>query len=281
MEKSRIYFLSIISIFFTITSCAEREWYKKELSDEVKKQYAPQLRLGGGYYYQGSVPAQFQLDESMLMDSTDGDLWREIATAPLKRGIADEMYFHYEKAVELKADKWAGFRGYCYLYFYRDYYRAMEDFNYADELRGQVDYSQGQSHDYMRGICYYGMEDYQSAYESIDKYISKVVTEEGEEWVDVYAFLYKGLALLKLERLDEAITAFDTALKYYKNLSDCFYHKARIYVARGQFDLALEQLKLAEQYHLEGYYHQRPYVEVLEQVYIQDIRKLMREISTI
>ncbi len=280
MEKSRIYFLSTCLVLTVFSSCSERQWYKKELSDEVKKQYAPQLRLGGGYYYQGSVPEQFQLEESMQMDTTDGDLWREIATAPLKRGIADVMYYNYDEAVKRKPEKWAGFRGYCYLYFYRDYYRAIQDFNYADEIHGEVDFSQGQSHDYMRGLCYYGMEDYPAAYESLNKYISKVVTEEGESWVDVYAFLYKGLTLIKLERLDEAMVEFDRVLKYYKNLSDCFYHKARIYVARGQYDLAMQQLRLAEKYHQEGYFHQRPYVEVLEQVYIQDIQKLMREIST-
>ncbi|WP_436514688.1 tetratricopeptide repeat protein [Ekhidna sp. To15] len=280
MGKSLTYFLNFCLALLVLSSCSEREWYKKELTAEQKKQYGPQLRGGRVYYYQGSVPEQFQLDESFEMDSTDADLWREIATARLKRGIADEMYYYYGEAVKRKPEKWAGFRGYIYLYFYRDYYRAMEDFNYADELRGEVDFSQGQNHDYMRGICYYGLEDYQAANESLDKYINKVVEEEGEEWVDVYALLYKGLALIKLERLDEAMTAFDKALKYYKNLSDCFYHKARIYVARGQFDLAMKNLRLAEQYHQEGYYHQRPYVEVLEQIYIQDIRKLMREIST-
>ncbi len=214
------------------------------------------------------------------MDSTDADLWREFGTSRVKRGIPDEMYYYYGEAVKRKPEKWVGFRGYLYLYFYRDYYRAIEDFNYGDELRGEVDFSQGQNHDYMRGICYYGLEDYEAAYNAFDKYISKVVTDEGEEWADVYAYLYKGLTLIKMERLDEALVEFDRALKYYKNLSDCFYHKARIYVARGQFDLAMEQLKKAEKYHQEGYYHQRPYVEVLEQVYIQDIRKLMREIST-
>ncbi len=279
MEKSLTYFLSTLIALLILSSCAEREWYKKEFSEEVKKQYGPQLRVGGSYY-QGSVPEQFQLDESMRMDSTDADLWRELGTARVKRGLADEMYYFYGEAVKRKPEKWAGFRGYLYLYFYRDYYRAIADFDLGDEVSGEVQHSQGQNHDYMRGICHYGLKDYTTAIESLDKYIDKVVRDEGEEWVDVYAFLYKGLALIKLERLDEAMLEFDRVLKYYKNLSDCFYHKARIYVARGQFDLAMKELQQAEQYHQQGYYHQRPYVEVLEQVYIQDIQSLMREIST-
>ncbi len=280
MAKSPIFFLNILLLAMTVCSCSERQWYKKEFSEDTMKQYGPQLRAGRGYYYQGSVPEQFQLDESFKMDSTDADLWREFGTARVKRGIADEMYYFYDGAVKRKPEKWAGFRGYLYLYFYRDYYRAIEDFNLGDEVSGEVQHSQGQNHDYMRGICYYGLGEYQTAIESLDKYINKVVEEEGEEWVDVYAFLYKGLSLIKMERLDEAILAFDRALKYYKNLSDCFYHKARIYVSRGQFDLAMKELRLAEQYHQEGYFHQRPYVEVLEQVYIQDIQRLIFEIST-
>ncbi|WP_420576762.1 tetratricopeptide repeat protein [Ekhidna sp.] len=278
MVKSSIYFLSALIIAFT--SCEQREWYKKELSEELKKQYSPQVRAGRVYSYQGSVPEQFQLKEAMMLDSTDADLWREFGTARVKRGILDEMYYYYNEAVKRKPEKWAGFRGYLYLYFYRDYERAIADFNLGDEANGQVDYSQGQSHDYMRGICYYGMKDYTTAINFLDRYINKVVEEEGESWVDVYAILYKGLSLLQLERFDEAIIEFDRVLKYYPNLSDCFYHKARIYIARGQFDLALKELDIAEEYFKKGYFHQRPYVEVLEQIYLQDIVGLGREIST-
>ncbi len=279
MEKSSIYFLSAFLII--CTSCTQREWYKKELSEEVKKQYAPQIRRGGFFSnYQGNVAEQMHQKEALALDSTDAGTWRELGTARVKRAILDEMYFYYGEAVKRKPEKWAGFRGYLYLYFYRDYERAIADFNLGDEANGQVDYSQGQNHDYMRGICYYGLEDYSAAYTFLSKYIYQVTTDEGEEWVDVYAMLYKGLALIKLDSLDEAIIEFDRVLKYYPNLSDCFYHKARIYVARGQFDLAIKELDLAETYFKKGYYHQRPYVEVLEQIYLQDIMKLRKEIST-
>lgn len=279
MVKSLTYFLSALLLFF---GCAQRDWYKKELTDEVKKQYAPQLRRGGFYgNYQGSVAEQMHQIEALELDSTDAGTWRELGTARVKRGIADEMYYFYGEAVKRYPEKWAGFRGYLYLYFYRDYERAIADFNLGDEVNGQVDYSQGQNHDYMRGICYYGLEDYKASYDLLSKYIDQVTVDEGEEWVDVYAMLYKGLALIQLDNLDAAIVEFDRVLKYYPQLSDCYYHKARIYVARGQFDLALMALDKAEEYFKKGYFHQRPYVEVLEQVYLQDIEKLREEISTI
>lgn len=280
MVKSSIYFLSALMILGT--SCSQREWYTKELSEEVKKQYAPQLRSGAFYgNYQGSVAEQMHHKEALQLDSTDAGTWRELGTARLKRGILDEMYFYYGEAVKRKPEKWAGFRGYLYLYFYRDYERAITDFNLGDEANGQVDFSQGQSHDYMRGICYYGLKDYVTSLTYLNRYIDKVTEEEGEDWVDVYAILYKGLSLMQLGRYDQAVTEFDRVLKYYPNLSDCFYHKARIYVSRGQFDLAMQALDKAEEYFKKGYFHQRPYVEVLEQVYLQDIQGLREEISTI
>lgn len=280
MVKSSIYFLNAL-IIAAFVSCDQRVWYKKEFSAEDKKENADRLWLGGyWYHYQGSVADQFQLEESLQLDSANGDAWREAAIAYLKRGIPDKFYINYVEAVRLKPEKWAGFRGYVYLYFYRDFERAIADFNLGDEVNGQVDFSQGQSHDYMRGICYYGLQDYETALDFLNRYIDKVVEEEGESWVDVYAILYKGLSLLQLNRLDEAMIAFDQALKIYPQLSDAFYHKARIYIARGQFGLGLKQLDQAEEYFKKGYFHQRPYVEVLEQIYLQDIEELRKEIRT-
>ena len=277
MVKSLIYFLSFLLLAFS--SCTQRKWYKKTFSEEVKKQYSPQLRAGRGYFYQGSVPEQFQLKEAFLMDSTDADLWREFGTARVKRGIADEMYYFYDGAVQRKPEKWAGFRGYLYLYFYRDYDRAILDFDLGDEVNGQVDYSQGQSHDYMRGICYYGPNQYEDALLYLDRYINKITLEEGKDWVDVYAHLYKGLTLAKLNRLEESLQAFADAESLYPNLADIFYHRARVACMRKDYSRALELLRKTKDSYNEGYYHQRPYVEVLEQLHLLDINKLENEIK--
>lgn len=277
MEKLPIYFLSTLLL---LVGCGEkRVWYKKEFSEEIKKQYAPQLRIGSSNY-QGSVPEQFQLKEAFKLDATDADLWREFGTARVKRGIADEMAYFYGGAVKRKPEKWAGFRGYLYLYFYRDYERAIEDFNLGDKANGQVDYSQGQNHDYMRGICYYGLKDYEEALSQLDRYIRSITESEGAEWVDVYAILYKGLALAKLRRYEEALAAFDDAEKLYPKLSDLYYHRARIACVQKDYEKARSLLERAKEYHESGYYHQRPYVEVLEQVHTQDIDRLQKELET-
>ncbi len=45
------------------------------------------------FYYQGSVPEQYQTKEAIKLDTNDGDLWREFGTARIKRGLADEMQY--------------------------------------------------------------------------------------------------------------------------------------------------------------------------------------------
>lgn len=262
-------------VVFGLASCDERQWYKKELEDDTKKKYAVQLRSGAFYRnYQGTVAEQMHHYEALRLDSTNGDLWRELGTARVKRGILDEMDFYYAEAVKRKPEKWAGFRGYLYLYFYRDFERAIADFNLNDEVMGEVSHSQGQDHDYMRGIAYYGLADYGKALDFLSRYIERVEEEEGAEWVDVYAYLYQGLTLMKLGKDDEAIAAFDDVLTHYPRLVDAYLHKAKVYQAKNELEKAQQQLLKAEEFFNMGYFHQRPYVEVLEQVYRQDIEEV-------
>ncbi|MEM7549532.1 MAG: tetratricopeptide repeat protein [Bacteroidota bacterium] len=278
MVRSLTYFHSLL-IILALASFSQKEWYKKELSEEIEKQYAKQLLEGGSYSsYQGSVPEQMHYYEAIRMDSSIAELWREFGTARVKRGILDEMYYFYGEAVERDPAVWAGFRGYLYLYFYRDFERAIADFNLGDQANGQVDYSQGQNHDYMRGIAYYGLNNYPQALDQLNSYIDQTIEEAGAEWVDVYALLYKGLSLIKLDRIDEALKTFDEAEKIYPKLSDLFYHRARMAFMKGEYTQALELIGITRNYFSEGYYHQRPYVEVLDQIYLQDIDQLEGEV---
>lgn len=279
MEKFTIYFLSGFVLYISVCCSEKRDWYLKEIPDDMKADYAERLFRGGySFSYQGSVAEQFQVQEALMLDSVSGDAWREKAIPYLKRGIADSFYINYEQAVKYRAEKWSGFRGYIYLYFYRDYQRAIADFDYNDELMGEVAHSQGQNHDYMRGICYYGLKNYEESLNQLTRYIEKVTSEEGAEWVDVYALLYQGLAYAKLHRYDEASIAFDKAEKLYPNLSDLFYHRARIACMRKDYESALKLLEIAKTHYNSGYYHQRPYVEVLEQVYLQSIEQLEEDV---
>lgn len=267
-------------LLLAVFSCEERTWYQREFSAEEKKQYGKQLFNGAGYYPQGSVPELILLEESAELDSLNPDLWRELAAAPVKRGMAADWVEYYRKAIALDPARWQGWRGYLFLYFYRDYEKAIADFDATDTLTVDfVDYPQGQSVDYMRGICYYGLKDYDRALAYFSKYVESVIENEGEAWVDAYAVLYRALTLEKLGEDSRSLAELDRVLRIYPNLSDAFYHKARILAKNGNVKEAKPLVIKARENFEKGYYHQRAYVEVLEQIYIADIEVLEQKLK--
>lgn len=283
MVKFLIFFLkgSFIFPFLLIFSCKNEKWYKKEFSDEDKKKLSAQLLAGdGNFFYQGTVPEQFVLDQALEFNPENAAVWRKKSVAYLKRGLAVEFNKYYKKTIAYDPVTWQGWRGYNYLYFYRDYESAIADFNATDTLTPNfIDYPQGQSVDYMRGLCYYGLNNDSTALEYFSKYIEEITLEKDESWVDVYAFLYRGLTFEKLGNPDAAIVDFNKALKYYPNFADSFYHLSRIYNKRGDFKTAKKLIEEAKKYFKMGYYHQRPYIEVQEQIYLVDIENLEKLID--
>jgi len=268
--------LLLLSLF----SCQpEYQWYERDFSAEEKKEYARGLGNGVSYFYQGSLPAQFQTNEALQLDSTEGDFWREMGVAYLKRGLANKMDYYYGKAVALKPDPWAGFRAYLYLYFYRDYPRAIADFNHSDSIVGSVGYSQGQNHDYMRGIAYYGLKDYPQALQSLSLYIDSCIADQGEEWVDAFAVLYRALAYEKLGDIYNMEEDLNRALRIYPSMADAYFHLARLAYAERELTKALALLESAETNFRDGYFHNRPYVEVLEQIYLEDLEELKMKVK--
>lgn len=276
MKRLLIFSLSLVAL----CSCKqEHDWFKKEYAPEELPSLAQSLSNGVAYHYQGSVPEQFHIKEALKLDSSNGDFWREMGTARVKRGIADEMYYYYDKAATLKPDPWMGFRGYLYLYFYRDYPRAIADFNTMDSLIGTVGNSQAQDHDYMRGIAYYGLKDYTNAIAYLEKYMKRIESEVGKEWIDVNAYLYLALskdAMHADQQAEEIIEILRKGLELYPNYADLHYHLAWQYYQQSEWKLAKEHQGLAARYFEEGFYHHRPYVEVLNQIYVQDLQELAK-----
>ncbi|MEM1407268.1 MAG: hypothetical protein AAGG59_10870 [Bacteroidota bacterium] len=279
MERLLIYVLSIGLLAF---GCQPKvEWYKKDLVSVDSAEYAQKLLQGMlKTYYQGTPPAEVVLYEALKFDTTNAALWREFGVPYLKRGYYHKSYYYYGKAVQHDPATWQGWRGYNYLYFYRDFVRAIADFNATDTLTENfTDYPQGQSVDYMRGIAYYGLDDYYNTHNYLDKYIAEVMKQQDEAWVDPKAFLYKGLAYLAVNENKEALEYFDKVIKYDGSLADGYYHKARALLALGRPGEVYTLINKALTQFEAGSFHKRPYIEVIGQIYLEDIEQLKNVID--
>ena len=234
-----------------------------------------------GKHFQGSPQSLNTLTKVLELDSTNAEAYRELSIPYLKRGIPNHWKTYMDQAVNLDSLSWIGYRGYNYLWFYRDYKKAIADFDATDILTPNfTDHPQGHSVDYWRGIAYLGLNDYKNSIAYFDTYINQEIEESGEDWVELTAFLYRGIAYYETGDLENAMINFEKQLQYSRNLSaDAKYYKAKIFKDQGDLENARLSINSALEDFNIGYFNNRPYVETLRQIYIEDLNFLKSELN--
>ena len=275
MEKLQRSFLNVFALL-ALFSC--REDYSS-LDASERRALAIEVFESGAHLPQGSPKSMTRIAKAVEIDSTYAEALREHSVAYLKRGMPHKWKTWMDKAVYHDAKTWQPWRGYLYLWFYRDYKKAIEDFNASDTLTPNfIDQPQGHSVDFWRGIAYLGLKDYDSSIYFWDKHISKETEEAGEDWVELEAFLYRGIAHYESGEKSKALEDFDKILIYFKNSADAKFYMAKIHWENGEKQKALSTIDDAIRDFEAGYYNQRPYVETLRQIYIEDLNHLKSEI---
>jgi tetratricopeptide (TPR) repeat protein len=251
---------------------------EKTVSEEDKKNSEALYVKGEQTLLQGSIESMQTLEKAITLDPNNCDAIRELSVAFLKRGMPHKWKPQFDKAVECNPKLWQPFRGYLHLSFYRDYRKAIADFDASDTLTPNfIDAPQGQSVDYWRGMAYLGLKDYKNSLDYFNTYITIETKEWGEDMVEVTAFLYRGIASLETQNYEMALKDFDKVLLYNRGYSaDAKYYKALILKDSNP----IEAKQLIESSIVDfnnGYYNQRDYVEILRQIYLEDLEILKHE----
>ena len=266
MEKLLKYFLSAV-LLVSLFSCKSKE-------EKVKDAYD-----FGFMHYQGTPRHMNAFAYALELDSTKAETYRELSVTYLKRGIPHKWKTWYDGAVEYDPVTWQPWRGYLYLWFYRDYEKAIADFNASDTLTTYIDHPQGHSVDFWRGIAYLGLEDYENSIAFWDKHINKETADSGEDWVELEAFLYRGIAYYEWGDKEKALENFDKAIHYFKQTADSKYYKAKILKDKGENAKALALVEGAILDFNSGFYNNRGYVETLRQIYMEDLLLLKDDLT--
>ncbi|MEO9480821.1 MAG: tetratricopeptide repeat protein [Maribacter dokdonensis] len=271
MEKWSKLFLSSFT-FLLFISCGK--------SDNAKepRTLAEERFKDATFYMQGTVAFQNGIAEAVSIDPTFEPGVYELSVADLKRGLPNEWLPQYNKAVVLNPEQRIPWRGYLYLWFYRDYEKAIADFNASDTITPYLDYPQGHSVDYWRGIAYLGAKDYDNSVAYWDKHITKETEDSGEDWVELEAFLYRGIAYYESDNKEKANENFDKVIQYFTNSADAKYYKAKLLLNEGHKKAALNMIEDAIVDFNNGYYNNRAYVETLRQIYLLDLEELKSKI---
>ena len=162
----------LLSLILSLPSCTPSgdTRYRKTYTTEEQRQLARQLVAAVGTRNQGTPAEQMLLREARRLDPTNAAVYQQLGDPYLYRGLVTAFPNYYGKAVQLDPLAWTGWRGYLYLYNYRDYGRALADFDATDLITpGVVDYPQSTSVDYMRGVCYLRLGRYHRAIEYFPK----------------------------------------------------------------------------------------------------------------
>ena len=202
------------------------------------------------------------------------DPYFERSVAFNKRGDYATGFQFLDKAVELDPVRHLGYRGYMKLRFLRDYQGALADFDRLDTLTPEVvDAPWGEDIDFLRGECFYGLGKYVDAL----KHFKQSVENQGVDWADVQTFVYQGLCETALGNNENAISAYEQALQQYESTCEAYFGLAHVYLQLGDTTKAKEALGNAGKY-IE-YKRNDPYKEFLNEIYVQDIRILLKSLE--
>lgn len=269
MERSLIYCLSLV--FLTLACAPKPELYKKSLSEEEKASYSKLFLKGIGRYYQGSGPERHLLAEALKLDPDESYIWREIGVPFLKRGFANGFHHFYAEAMRCDPVEWAGWRGYLYLYFYRDYERALADFHATDTLTPDfIDYPQSHSVLYMSGVCYFQLSQYEQALDYFQQHLTHEREHVGTDFMNPISFIFTYHTYLKLERREEALKVLEEGLSIHQNNADLWFWRAQEHQKSGQYSQSASCMKKAKELFEQEFYNNRPYVEEFFQLYVED-----------
>ncbi|MEM6396972.1 MAG: hypothetical protein AAF741_11550 [Bacteroidota bacterium] len=300
MDKCSIFYLSIILLFIAGCSKQDNKYYKRTFragdqlvladvsnssddlsafilpSDSLSTEDLSKLFVDGSFaYYQGSAGHQLVLEEGLRIAPNSALIHRELGVAYLKRGIADQFPRYYGKAADLDPVKWLGWRGYLYLYFYRDYQRAIDDFNKLDPLTpGFVDHPQSTSIDYMRGLAHHQLGEYAIARSYIKKHMTMEEQAGDPQYIDKTSYLLTAMNLLALDKPEEALEILDRSISWGAKWAELHYYRAKILGDLGRTEEAKEALAKAVEGYASGWKMERAYVEEFFAVYPEDFEKL-------
>lgn len=272
--------LVIVAILMAGCQGGGYDYYRKSFSQDEARELAQTLTDGIGNYYQGSPGCQLLLEEAKGFDPTYALAYREIGVPYLKRGVTAAFPHYYGKAAVLDPLGWTGWRGYLYLYFYRDYERALVDFNALDTITpGVVDYPQSTSVDYMRALCHLQLGNYDAAIDYLDLHIAHEDTVAGFKYIPPEAFLFRGIAYWKKGDADEAIQSFLIGHDLEDYNADLMFWLAKVYSETGKLSEARRWFRAAEEAFQKRDYNRRFYVEEFHQLYEEDFVALRAQLE--
>jgi len=250
------YGILILSIF-SICSCQKQAEYDSDFVQE---------RLNQVDY---STPDWWAFLDSLIVEYPDEAFpyYRKGLQLVRENNYIEGMPL-MERAAELNPYMYANYVGSIKLVNLADYEGAIELFQTAIRHNNHVDIVIPGSAYERLGITYKEMGNYEKSISTFDAYIK----EFGEDGVDLYTFMYNGIAKYNIGDFDGAMKDFDTIIRKWEKCPEAYYHKGIVYKKQGNNSLACKQFKKALLY--QNFIRGSPSGTYIDQLYVVDIERM-------
>jgi len=282
MENWWRYCLSL----FLMMSCVSCDRLSNEtyhhLSENEKRELSSKYTSLAGRIAHGSPKNIKLLEKAIRLDPRNDAAWVNLGETYLQRGLYAEWNKYNDKAIQLNPKEWQARRGQDKLFFFRDYAGALYDLDITDTLTvGKTDYIYNTSVDYLRGLCYYGLKNHDKATEYFNLYLKTENEKTGSKQLDKTAYLYLGMIENYNQNYSAAIEILSKGIGEYDHLADIYYQLALAHFMIGESEIADQQINEALTLFNQKNYHKSQFqlYEVIDQLYLKNIRKLQAEIE--
>ncbi len=244
----------LVAAFFVLSaghSMAQQKVVRssKALRDSIENKY---VKNGAERFSYFSHEWQNYLDSALAITPDNASLW-ELKSMPYDKSRKYEVGEKYlNKAVELDPYEYLGLRAFQKCIFYKKYREALIDYEGALKLRGNYTMME-HPYSFYQGICYLGLNEFDSAMNYFNKTIELEEKTGGESFIHFMDWFYKGITLMEREEYSEAIIYFDKTLMRYKNFSDAQYYKSICLRKTGEPGEANKMLEEAHYNFKKGY----------------------------
>lgn len=277
----------LIGACILLTCCiANKPEYAETITDEKMMAYLSSRHIvasrnnadsvfGIGYYnvYMGKneLGNKIMNYALSLKDSITYEDYHALSVQNTKNGNYPIAINALEKALALNPEV-HGYYGWVLLYYYRDYRKALVHLEKYDSLTPNYsDAPGGENIHFLKGLVKMNLKDYNGAIAEFNNNIGEVSDKSGEEWVSIATFLYKGRCYHKLKRFNDAIDAYDKAIKYHDSFTEALFYKGLVLFELGEKNLGCENVKKALDLRNKGHRQSDSYVELFDEIYVGDI----------
>ncbi len=230
-----------------------------------------------GYDGEGNEMIEEALDNSPFVSASQ---YHSISVQNTKNGNYDKAIEYLNKASEMEPENADDYYGWVLLYYYRDYNKALTYLNRYDSYTPDyVDYVSDDNILYAKGLCYKGLKNYSKALELFDLAIESELTDHDENWISHQLYYQKARTLQLLNKPEEAIIFYDKTIDSWERSSESFYYKGLAQLAANDTTNGLESIQTALDLIKKGHKTSDSYVELFDEVYLQQIERSLSELK--